>query len=429
MRSKTELRDEDERAFVHRFAELQGDLDARMALMGTTLVAIACLVTAFAAAPEIQSAGRIAFGSILAVHLAWPLVVRRFGWSIRSYAFFVQIFSIAAQHALLYYALTHLTVPIRVLLAPGIFCGLTAMTVLGCWSTRLAAVAAVFALALTSITYWSIYPTLIPVAAGAYLCGLLLQIGILARRRGEASREYRYRKLLAPSSVVKRSLNSKSTLVECFSPKLRSCVCLSTDLRRYAAVESGRELNAIGDYLSRVYARSESLLRDHLPDGNYYADWIAGELFVVVYLEDGADEREVVTVALRLAREMLSPGADQDEAVAADIGLAFGVAFIGMMGPPSSRKATALGETPGRARRLQGCGPMLRAHRGNESACVIFGRDVQERLIPDEDGTTAGRFLVDSTARVRDLDDATLFFVDAEASRDAVAPGGHDAAV
>jgi hypothetical protein len=77
-----------------------------------------------------------------------------------------------------------------------------------------------------------------------------------------------------------------------------------------------------------------------------------------------------------------------------------------MMGPADHRKATALGELPGRSRRIQTYGRLLRSQFG-ETDRVIYGDDVIRHLGPE-----AGHRVLEvtGTQRVRDLNDAVVYF-------------------
>ncbi len=306
----------------------------------------------------------LTFLSGLALDLAW-LRIRRSGLSVRLYAAIVQMYSAASMALLAALAQSGLTSSVRLTLAPSVFAGLTCATLIGFpYSTRAAAVAALGYLAMNAPAYYTDNFSYLTMIAIFLTPGVMIHGSVGRRARASAIREYRSRLLLAPASIVRRSLRAKLSLDQVFSPKVRACACVSTDLREYGAVLGRLHGDGMNEYLSAIYTRTQALLQRHVPGGNYYADWIAGELFIVIYAEDGSDDpRPLVASAVALAVDLIG----STEAITADVGIACGPAFVGMMGPPGNRKATALGETPGRARRFQGSGGAVRVHLGTPS--------------------------------------------------------------
>src|SRR5690606_7704612 len=102
-------------------------------------------------------------------------------------------------------------------------------------------------------------------------------------------------------------------------------------------------------------------------------------LFCVVFAIPGVELPELVNESMKFSLELLKLRVRFEQThglpQGIDIGLAAGVATIGMFGPMGQVKATAFGETPGRSRRIQTVGKILRYELG-DSDRVIFGHDV-----------------------------------------------------
>jgi hypothetical protein len=94
--------------------------------------------------------------------------------------------------------------------------------------------------------------------------------------------------------------------------------------------------------------------------------------------------------------------------ISIDIGVSSGLSLIGMMGPPGHRKATALGDVPGQARRLQMSGKYLRSRFG-ETDRVIFG---SRSLMQITDPFDIKQFDLSEDEKIRDLGDRALFYME-----------------
>jgi hypothetical protein len=79
-----------------------------------------------------------------------------------------------------------------------------------------------------------------------------------------------------------------------------------------------------------------------------------------------------------------------------------------MMGPGTHRKATALGEVPGVARRLQAAGKLIRLHRGEKDR-VIFAVDT---LMEITEGFDIHEFSLDRGTKLRDIKTPQIFYME-----------------
>jgi class 3 adenylate cyclase len=200
------------------------------------------------------------------------------------------------------------------------------------------------------------------------------------RQWAEARREYRFRLMVVPEHIARQSA---AGMAEVFRPEEKFCVCLSSDWRNYQELCSSLSATDLTRALNGYYDACKRLLQQTFVHGNYFSDWIADELFIVVYPVDGQDANALVdqtfAFALSLLEAKRSFAAVHRLPRAIDIGMASGQALLGLMGPRGYRKATALGAVPLRARNLQSVGKILR--RNVEDADhVVLGADCRGRL-------------------------------------------------
>ena len=237
-----------------------------------------------------------------------------------------------------------------------------------------------------------------------------------------ARREYALLIQAAPAKIVRHSVESSQGVSEIFATKLRQSVCLSTDWRSYQALSAKTSPEVLSRALGEYYNLCGRILSKHFPDGNYYADWIADEFFVVAFAKSEQFDPLLVDTMIYAAQDLLRGKqkfhADFGFPDSIDIGISSGQGLIGMMGPDWHKKATALGEIPGRSRRYQSAGKLVRKLQGNSDR-IIFGPetilgigspfDVRELRMPE------GRTL-------RDLDDVALYYIEGLGEPDSAEP-------
>ena len=219
----------------------------------------------------------------------------------------------------------------------------------------------------------------------------------------------------APAKIVRQSASGNISISEAFAPRSRRCVCVSSDWRGYQALSETMSVDALSRALGDYYEMCERVLSAAFPDGNYYTDWIADEFFAVIYSKGDNDKSDLVNQSLQFAFDLVMGKKDfvtqhgLPEAI--DIGVSYGDALIGMMGPAGHQKVTALGEVPGRARRIQGAGKLIRMSHG-ECDRVIFGSSV---LLGITRPFHVQEFVLESGKKIRDTDNDRLYFLDPEA--------------
>jgi class 3 adenylate cyclase len=211
---------------------------------------------------------------------------------------------------------------------------------------------------------------------------------------------------------------------EIFRPEDKFCICISSDWRNYQELCTNIPTSRLTSALNAYYALCQDLIRSSFPLGNYYTDWIADELFVVAYLTDDTNQKEMTEAAVRFSLELLTAkgGFYRSHGIPAriDVGLAAGLASLGLMGPEGHRKATALGEIPGRARRLQGAGKII-SRRLGEKDRLILDAECRRRL---PTAFNVESFSLETHESIRDLKDREIFHATAEAKYLSPAKGG-----
>jgi class 3 adenylate cyclase len=252
------------------------------------------------------------------------------------------------------------------------------------------------------------------VATASSFCYIFSAAIALSIQRTEiriAQKEYQFRTKIVPEHIVRHSVTSTLDLSDLFKPALKFCACLSSDWRNYQAITSKIPATQLTLSLNTYHQWCQNLAREFFPRGNYYTDWIADELFLVVYAESPNDEREIVNQVVRFGHELLKyrPEFTRIHGIpqAVDIGISAGSALVGVMGPDSHRKATALGEVPGIARRLQTLGKKLREQFGQKDR-VIFSRDILMLLNHPFEITS---YVVDPSNASGDLRDLEIYYI------------------
>lgn len=245
--------------------------------------------------------------------------------------------------------------------------------------------------------------------------GILLAIGFRNAMEHDArSRfidQFQSRSRHIPKNILTKSAISGRSINDLFAPTLRDCICISSDWRNYQALAQSLPDATLAQLLSDYYGEINKLTEQYIPSGNYFSDWIADELFLVLYAEEGVvDTTALANQAIELCRAIIytrqkfwdEHGAPE----AIDFGIAAGRTFVGVIGPQGHTKATALGELPGRARRLQTFGKTLREKYGHCDR-LIFGIEVKELLATKNCQGIQESSLQNS---LRNINDEKLFF-------------------
>ncbi len=228
----------------------------------------------------------------------------------------------------------------------------------------------------------------------------------------QAGKEFERQIKLAPVHIVVKSMMSHIPIETLFAPQNRWVCCISTDWRNYTSLASSRSASGLAEILNLYYDECHALLHATMPSEKYFCDWIADELFVVVFGDGSHEEGELVNQALDFANRLLMLKnkfcSSQGTPDAIDIGIAYGEAFTGILGPIQNRKATSIGDIPCRARRMQTGGKILRKFLGEKDR-IIFGGETLRKL---PTSLVVKTYVLPVDQKLRDLDDDTLYYIE-----------------
>ncbi len=341
----------------------------------------------------------------------WLLAFRKRPAAARVYIVAVQLVGAAWCLFLMRYTTEHLVSRVRAIFSPALFlleiCGTIMFLPFGVRNTLLTTAATLAGVVVLMHDY---NPGMILAVLFMFVPALGAKIGLRNRYAHLAVIDCRARLALLPGLIARRTLGSAADvdISQSFPTRHRECVCISTDLKRFDLLAESRIAELEG-YLRKVYERCQGLLDARFPEGNYCADWIAGELFIVVFVEEGALSSRTVMAAVDFGRAMVEAFVGEESHVAS-VGLAAGTAYVGMMGSPGMRKATALGEVAGRARRMQQSAWVVEQQSG-ATATVVFGSDVWSRIEGQAGAADTRTVALSEEMTLRDLPDRTLHFI------------------
>lgn len=196
---------------------------------------------------------------------------------------------------------------------------------------------------------------------------------------------FRQQKKFTPTQVILAALEQNKSPEEVFHPEKRFSVCLCSDWRSFQEWSSKTESEVMASTLRQYYEIQLALLAKNFPDGNYFMDWIADELFAVGFSTSNQNETKVVQSMFGYAADSLNElsafKAIHGCPVGVDMGMSIGIATVGAVGPIGGIKTTALGEVPGLARRLQTFAKTLRASSQRDR--LVLPKSVMVHLSKD----------------------------------------------
>jgi class 3 adenylate cyclase len=248
------------------------------------------------------------------------------------------------------------------------------------------------------------------------LCAAIFKMQMHRYEVNAARHEFRRINSFAPPAIVDQASFLGQSVEEIFAARVRFCVCICSDWRNYQSMTVSTPPEKVVESLEHYYNGCSEILHRAIPGGNYFYDWIADELFVVIFETEGLSQEDVVRESLNLAKEILDQRTFMAKKtglpLAIDIGMAAGHASVGLMGPKGGLKATALGEVPGRARRLQSVSKTLRPVLG-ELDRLIVGEEIYHYNIRSD-------FKVISLTgeRIKDLRDVEIYVLEATCQSD-----------
>lgn len=214
-----------------------------------------------------------------------------------------------------------------------------------------------------------------------HVCSLVAAFFFRREFVGSLHERFDHLSCLVPKKIARYIVIShgKLSLEQLLEAKERFTVCLCSDWRNYQKLAQTHE----SDYICRLFERFYDIVFEELesvaPEGNYYANWTADELFVIFYSESDDKEAtkiEALTFAHILATKVSTRVRQEfDIDLAYDIGLASGFGMLGLQGPSRLKKTTLTGESAGTAKRLETEGKHIRNQSPSDNLFPIVLMD------------------------------------------------------
>ena len=240
--------------------------------------------------------------------------------------------------------------------------------------------------ALNIISVCFILPLVFLKTPGAiYLIGfhvLSFITGYLYRRKFIISMYERYYNTasLVPKNVAKYIAMTDGVieLEKIFKPTNRFTVCLSSDWRNFQEIASTKDPEFVENLFQQFYNQVFTELDRIFPEGNYYADWTADELFIIFFSNDDNDE-ELIYNALEFAYTYSTDVFTEINKTLGlelmyDIGLSAGVGLLGLQGPDKLKKTTITGESAGTAKRLETEAKIIRQNMPYSNPIILMDK-------------------------------------------------------
>ena len=174
-----------------------------------------------------------------------------------------------------------------------------------------------------------------------------------------------YEKYCTTASMVPRNVakhiaatDSNVKLDEIFKPTKRFTVCLSSDWRDFQKLTKDKDPEIIEKLFQNFYNIVFEELDRIFPNGNYYADWTADEIFIIFFDESDNENYLLVEKALEFAKTFSLDVFERvnnlfEIELLYDIGMSCGEGLLGLQGPEKLKKTTITGESAGTAKRLE----------------------------------------------------------------------------
>ena len=189
---------------------------------------------------------------------------------------------------------------------------------------------------------------------------------------------------LVPKNIAKyiAMTDGSMNLEEVFKPSKRFTVCLSSDWRGFQAIVAKKDPKFVENLFQKFYNEVFLELDRIFPDGNYYADWTADELFIIFFSNDDND-KDLIEKALEFGHVYSTDVFARIETTLGmklmyDIGMSSGIGLLGLQGPEKLKKTTITGESAGTAKRLETEAKNLRDSKSYKSPILIIDHDLYD---------------------------------------------------
>ena len=192
-----------------------------------------------------------------------------------------------------------------------------------------------------------------------------------------------YQKYCNMASMVPKNIaihiamsDGPTDLNNIFKPKEMFTVCLSSDWRNYQELAKSKQPKYIEKIVQNFYNEVFKELDRIIPEGSYYADWTADELFIIFFDAENNKDK-IINNALSFSylyskRIFNKINRNMDDKLMYDIGMASGIGLLGLQGPEKLKKTTITGESAGTAKRLETEAKTLRSKNSTNSPILII---------------------------------------------------------
>ena len=189
---------------------------------------------------------------------------------------------------------------------------------------------------------------------------------------------------MVPKNVAKyiAMTDGSMDLEEVFKPSKRFTVCLSSDWRGFQGIVAKEDPQFVENLFQKFYNEVFLELDRIFPDGNYYADWTADELFII-FFSNNDNDKELIEKSLEFADIYSKDVFSRIETTLGmklmyDIGMSSGIGLLGLQGPEKLKKTTITGESAGTAKRLETEAKKIRENSNYSFPILIIDRNLYE---------------------------------------------------
>jgi hypothetical protein len=253
------------------------------------------------------------------------------------------------------------------------------------------------------------------------LAAILATIGIVAAQniqiithrmvKRDAINAFREKSRYIPRQVLRKAAQADVKITDVFSPSDRYCVCICSDWSHFKSLISDETMMTLGISMTDYYGQIMKILNEQFPEGNFFIDWIADELFVVIFAEDKYRNVHLMNEGFEAARKIFRhhQGFVSKNRISSgiDIGMSDGIAAVGIFGTGGIAKATAFGSAPGLARRMHSVCHKLRREHGSYNRIVMTDEFAH---VLASGGIDVSRVSAEISKSTKDVSDEKIYF-------------------
>lgn len=195
-------------------------------------------------------------------------------------------------------------------------------------------------------------------------------------------------KTFLPDNVAKLIMfkNDWKDITHAFQAKERFTICLCADWRNFQQLCNQKSSAEISDTIEKYYDIVIRHLEKVFPDGNYYVNWVADELFVIFYTDTDSNRENLEKKVVGFANNMTTSIFEEinltikNWELMYDIGVSCGNGLLGLQGPSRLKKTTLTGEVAGRAKRYQEEAKRIRKNFGSSYPILVLDASLENSV-------------------------------------------------